>query len=373
MPRVALFLDFENLYNALKDRARRRDPRHPYGESPFMDFGQLVAYIEENYGTLAPEDFIAVANFTHYNPQKGGLNRYATVIDAQSFLGPQVRRRRQRTKGKKWVIHNFADMRLAFEVGRHVATRPADIYILGSGDEAFTAIGRTLREMGSQVVFLVADPDSPSTDANIRAEFDLLDFLVTQREPEPEPEPEPQERAEADEVQGFCATLSTLRRRLSTGIPVRLMDALYGPERAAELLRKAQGRGLVDVWEGPTGIRCLSLQSERVLGTVQKIATRPGVAQAAEVLAAVVEIAAQAPRDADRAFWRRALRQRLGLSSKAAKALLDRLLTLGVLRDGWMTQPRVSVDTVIALSQETLPGEAPSMGSAEQRADDKAQ
>ena len=355
MPRVALFLDFENLYNALKARTRRRDPRHPYGESPFMNFGQLVAYIEENYGTLAREDFIAVANFTHYNPQKGGLNRYATVIDAQSFMGSQVRRRRQRSGGKKWVIRNFADMRLAFEVGRHVATRPADIYILGSGDEAFTALGRTLREMGFQVVFLVADPNGPSTDANIRAEFDLLDFRVTQHEPEPEPEPQPQPQAVEDEVERFCATLGDLRRRLSTGIPVRLMAALYGPQQADELIRKAQGRGLVDLWEGPTGVRCVSLQTERVLGTVQKMETREGVRRAAEVLAAVAEIAQTAPRDADRAFWRRALRQRLGVSTRAAKALLERLLALGVLRDGQMRTPRVTVDAVVALSREDLP------------------
>lgn len=360
MPRVALFLDFENLYNALKARARRRDPRHPYGESPFMDFGQLVAYIEENYGSLAREDFIAVANFTHYNPQKGGLNRYATVIDAQSFMGPQVRRVRQRSGGKKWVIRNFADMRLAFEVGRHVATRPADVYILGSGDEAFTALGRTLREMGFQVVFLVADPNAPSTDANIRAEFDLLDFRVTQREPEPEPPPtQAQATVEEDEVARFCAALSELRQRLSTGIPVRLMEALYGPSQAAELLRKAQGRGLVDLWEGPTGVRCVSLQTERVLGTVQKMPTREGVRRAAEVLAAVVEIAQSAPRDADRAYWRRALRQRLGVSSRTAKALLERLLSLDVLRDGWMWQPRITVETVEALSREALP-EVPS-------------
>lgn len=356
MPRVALFLDFENLYNALKDRARRRDPRHPYGESPFMDFGQLVAYIEENYGSLAKEDFIVVANFTHYNPQKGGLNRYATVIDAQSFMGSQVRRKRQRSGGKKWVIHNFADMRLAFEVGRHVATRPADIYILGSGDEAFTALGRTLREMGFPVVFLVADPYGQSTDANIRSEFDLLDFRVTQREPEPEPAPAPApETEEEDEVTRFCATLGDLRRRLSTGIPVRLMEALYGPAQAHELIRQAQGRGLVDLWEGPTGVRCLSLQTERVLGTVQKMPTREGVRRAAEVLAAVVEIAQNAPRDADRAFWRRALRGRLGVSSRTAKALLTRLLALGVLRDGQMRQPRITVETVEMLSREALP------------------
>ncbi len=347
MPRVALFLDFENLYTTLKRRTA--GARNPYGYSPRMDFPALVRYIEERYGTLAPEDFIAVANFTHYNPQLGGLNRVATVIDAQSFMGPQVRRRVQRSHGKKWVIHNFADMRLAFEVGRHVATRPADIYILGSGDEAFTALGRTLRELGFQVLFLVADTRSASTDANILEEFDVLDFLVTQPAPEPEEE-EPSGRAEdaaaaaPDPTDALVDLVAALRRGLRTGIPVNLVVALLGVERGARLLDQASGQGRVDVWDSPEGVRCVSLQQERVFGQVQKMAVREDVAEAARVFFAVASVAQELPPRPDRAFWRKALRRQLGLSNKEAKALLQRLLAAGVLHDARLDRPRLTVE-----------------------------
>ncbi len=350
MPRVALFLDFENLYTTLKRRTA--GTRNPYGYSPRMDFPALVRYIEERYGTLAPEDFIAVANFTHYNPQLGGLNRVATVIDAQSFMGSQVRRRRQRTHGKKWVIRDFADMRLAFEVGRHVATRAADIYILGSGDEAFTALGRTLRDMGFQVIFLVADTTSASTDANILEEFDVIDFLVTQPVPEPEEE-EPSGRAEntakehADPTDALVELIATLRRRLRTGIPVNLVVALLGVERGARLLDQASGQGRVDVWDSPEGVRCVSLQQERVFGQVQKMAVRPAVAEAARVFFAVASVASgERPARPDRAFWRKALRRQLSLSNKEAKALLQRLLSAGVLHDAHLHRPRLTVETL---------------------------
>ncbi len=345
MPRVALFLDFENFYTTLKRRNVGRGG--PFGTSPHLDFEQLVAYIEENYGTLNPEDFIAVANFTHYNPQIGGLNRVARVIDAQSFLSRSARQRRfGRGKGKRFVIRDFADMRLAFEVGQHVATRPADIYMLGSGDEAFTAIGRTLQEMGFPVVFLVADPESEAVDHNIRAEFDLLDFAVTQRAPEPEPEPAeeaPSPAAAADDVQTL---VSALRREFSTAIPVALIEALLGPAQATEQLRKAQGEGLIDLWESPARVPCVSLQSERLFGKVQIMESRGDLVEAARVLQAVQRIAAQAPVGADRVYWRRALRDTLGLSNRQAKALLQRLLHLGVLRDGHMKHPRITLDVV---------------------------
>lgn len=354
MPRVALFLDFENLYTSLKRRTVGRKGG-PFGASPHLDFEQLVAYIEENYGDLAKEDFIVVANFTHYNPQIGGLNKVATLIDAQSFQSREARQRQfGRGKGKKFVIKNFADMRLAFEIGRHVATRPADIYMLGSGDEAFTAIGRTLRdELGFQVVFLVADYHSPSTDYNIKAEFDLLDFSATQREPEPEPQPEettPQK--EADQAEALAALVGTLRREFSTAIPVALVEALLGPETAQEAIRRAQGAGKIDLWESPAGVPCISLQTERLFGKVQVMESRPELVQAAQVLAALHRIARNAPPTADRPYWRRALREALGLSNKQAKALLQSLLALGVLEDGHMTSPRVTLTTVRALVGE---------------------
>ncbi len=347
MPRVALFLDFENFYTTLKRRTIGQ--RGPFGASPHLDFEQLVAYIEKNYGNLAPQDFIVVANFTHYNPQIGGLNRVATIIDAQSF---QSRRARQHRfgygKGKKFVIRNYADMRLAFEVGRHVETRPADIYMLGSGDEAFTAIGRTLRGMGFPVVFLVADPDSPSVDFNIREEFDLLDFAVTQREPEPEPPPA-EIASRLDEEEALVALIGDLRREFSTAIPVALIEAILGPTKAQEALRKAQGRGQIDLWESPSGVLCVSLQSERLFGKVQVMESRANLVAAAQVLVAVHRIAQTAPPHADRPYWRRALKQALGLSNRQAKMLLQTLLQLGVLADGRMTQPHVTLDALRAI------------------------
>jgi len=351
MPRVALFLDFENFYTSLKRRTVGRKGG-PFGASPHMDFEQLVAYIEANYGSLAKEDFIVVANFTHYNPQIGGLNKVATLIDAQSFQSRAARQRHfGRGKGKKFVIKDYADMRLAFEIGRHVATRPADIYMLGSGDEAFTAIGRTLRdELGLPVVFLVADYHSPSVDYNIKAEFDLLDFSATQQEPHPEPPPaQPEPQPEAAPAEQLTALVGTLRREFSTAIPVALVEALLGPENAQEAIRRAQGAGKIDLWESPAGVPCISLQTERLFGKVQVMESRPELAATARVLAALHHIARHAPPTADRPYWRRALREALGLSNKQAKALLQTLLALGVLEDGRMTHPRVTIEDVKAL------------------------
>ena len=348
-PRVALFLDFENLYATLKRRTK--GPEHPYGLSPKLDFERLVAYIEEHYGTLAPEDFIVVANFSHYNPQIGGLNRVATVINAQSFMHPRVRRQRQRSPGKRWVIQNYADMRLAFELGRHVSTRPADIYILGSGDAAFTALGRTLDEMGFAVVFMVADLNSPSTDANIREEFAVFDFLSTQEvreEPEPEPEPEPIAREPANQV---AHLVGELRRAFRCGIPVALVRALWPGEDWDAALRQARGRGRVDLWESPEGVPCISLREERLFDKVRPLSVRPEVAETARVLDAVRRRAAQAPADADRVYWRRALREDLGLSSKEAKRMLEHLLQARILEDGFMNRPQISLAAAQNLAQ----------------------
>ncbi len=346
--RVALFLDFENLYTTLKNRTAGH--RNPYGFSPRMNFEHLVDYIESRYGTLAREDFIAVANFSHYNPQLGGLNRVATVIDAQSFMAPKVRSRRQRSPGKRWVIRDFADMRLAFEIGQHVATRPADIYILGSGDEAFTAIGRTLREMGFEVLFLVADTESSATDANILSEFSVIDFLVTQR---PEEDDEPTDEAEAEPEPetanphaAVVDLLTHLRRELRTGIPVDLLYALLPPGQGEVLVRRAQGAGEIDLWESPEGIRCASLRRERLYDQVQPLSVREDVAEAARVFRAVADLAPTLPAHPDRAMWRRALKAHLGLSNRQAKHLLQRLLDAGVLHDADLAHPRLSRQTL---------------------------
>jgi len=355
MPRVALFLDFENLYNALKKQ--RANYRNPYGESPHMDFEQLVEYINENYGELVPRDFIVAANFTHYNQQLGGLNRLATLIDAQSFY-PRALQREQfgRGKGRKFVIQQFADMRLAFEIGKHVATHPADIYIIGSGDKAFVAIGRELENEGYHVVFLVAGADSESVAHEIRAEFELLDFTATQKPAEPETPPIPKATPKKPKAklpeQDVAALVGKLRRELTTAIPLALAEALIGsPAEAQKAIRAAQSKGEVDVWENNSGVTCISSRSERLFGKVQVMESRAEVVWAANVLKAVRSIAEKgAPYD--RPSWRRALKERLGISNRESKELLQQLLELGILKDGALDKPSITIESAKALMEK---------------------
>lgn len=348
--RVALFLDFENLYTALKKRASGR--QHPYGLPPSLDFEQLAAYIEAHYGVLRKADFIAVANFSHYNRQAGGLNRVATTIHVSSFLPRQERKRQQSSPGKRYVYKNYADMRLALEVGRHLASRPADVYLLGSGDGSFAAVGHALQQAGKRVVFLI--PYAEAADSALLYHFEWLAYeeIAATFAPEPEPEPEPAlENATdipspPDPVDRFCDTLATLRRELTTAIPEDLMIAIYGPQQARTLIHKAQGSGRIDCWENPEGIRCLSLQSERLHGLVQRMSTRPEVAEAARLLADIARLAATDTPPRDLPAWRRALRQR-GMSTHQAKRLCRQLLDLGILVHGRMHQPHLTVDTVL--------------------------
>lgn len=347
--RAALFLDYENLVATLKKRTA--DAHHPYGRPPKLDFERLVAFLESRFGALGRSDFIAVANFSHYNRQAGGLNRVATTIHVASFLPRQERRRRQSSPGKRYVYKNYADMRLAMEIGKHLATRPADVYLLCTGDGAFAAVARALQQAGKRVVFILPQPEM--ADSALLHDFEWLDYAEIEatfplEEPEPEapatpPTPEP------DEVDRFCDVLATLRRALTTAIPVDLMLAIYGPERGQQLLNKAQGQGRIDLWDNPEGIRCLSLQSERLSGVVQKMSTRPEVAEQARLLRLIAEIAHR-HRPRDRATWRRHLHAQ-GLTNRQAKALLTRLMELGILETAHLDQPRLTPERVLRLLQ----------------------
>ncbi len=345
--RVALFMDYENFHATLQKRTRTL--RHRFGFSPRVDFLQLVEFIERTYGALAREDFIAVANFTHYDPQKGGLNKVATIVPVDSFEPRSVRSREQASGGKKHVIKNYADLRLAYELGRHTRTRRADLYILASGDGGFAALGRALEEEGLPVLFLLADPDASA--AVIKEGFPYFDFDRTQSLPEPAPpsRPSPQQPSPPpkDALQTLEKTLATLRRTLSAGVPLDLLMALLPPERAEELIRKAEGQGLIDLWEAPeSGLLCVSLRSERLFGKVKPIPVRGQVARRARQLYLISRIPADLPTPS-RAAWRRALKERLGLSNREAKALLQRLLDLGILRLSALRSLRLTLDTAL--------------------------
>ena len=63
-------MDYENFFNSLKKQ--NKTFQNIYGFAPKLDFIHMVDYIERKIGTIAVEDFIVVANFSHYDGQKGG-------------------------------------------------------------------------------------------------------------------------------------------------------------------------------------------------------------------------------------------------------------------------------------------------------------
>ena len=347
-PRAALFLDLENFTSTLKSRQQLERQNYK------LDFKRLVNYIQEHYGTLAPEDFIAVANFSHYDRQKGGLNQVATLINVDSFEIRQERKMQQPSPGKKYVMKDYADFRLAFEVGRHAAINPADIYILGSGDKAFTAVSQALIQQGLQVLFLIANP--LDTALIIKEKYTYLDYveLVPPEQPEQIYETFSSEETvqEKSLVDKLCEQISLLRREFSNPVPVNLIKAMYGSEQAHQLIKIAQSQDKVDVWTDPNGIACISRSEERVFNKVVPSLVRTEFAERANLLYTIVKIAEKELKEPTRAEWRRSLKDHSNLSVREAKALLNELFDRKILVEGQLSHPQLSLETVITFLRE---------------------
>ncbi len=324
MKRVALFMDYENFYTGLKDRSGP----NPHGIPPTLDFVQLVDFVERQFGHLAPEDFIVAANFSHYDPQKGGLNKVATLLDLDTFLPPGLRGRWQPWRGRHHVLKNYVDMRLALEIGRHLALRPADLYLIASGDGDFVAVAHAIQEQKRDVYFL--PPDIEKTAREIRAQFTCYDAPSIFLKTEPAlPQPEPDEPADPTET--VCTLLGELRREFSVGIPLDLLKVLLPPEQATAWVKKAYGQGKIDYWAAPNmpDVQCVSLRSARLQGKIIPLATRPELAYSARVLMTLVQHSAgMTP---SHKAWRQVIKRQLGLSNKKAKQLLDDLIACGML------------------------------------------
>ena len=86
-------------------------------------------------------------------------------------------------------------------------------------------------------------------------------------------------------------------------------------------------------------------------GKIPVMEVRSDVAQTARVFHVLHDLRPRVPRSADRVFWRKALKETLHLSSKEAKALLQVLLEIGILRDGFLNTPRLTLTTAQALAQ----------------------
>ncbi|MCJ7626503.1 MAG: NYN domain-containing protein [Anaerolineaceae bacterium] len=331
---IALFLDFENLYSTLKRVSSRGIG--DFGASPKIDFEYLVEYIHLNYGILEPEDFVVAANFSHYNSQLGGLNRYATTLEMDSFEPREIRKQTQRSPGKKHVIRNYADMALAFEAGRHIETRAADFYLFITGDGAFAAVATRIREnYKKQVEFILPDPDS----AHLLQElFPCRSFSEFQPVPETHAvtaEEEPDEEPEPTRLfKDLLDTLVFLRRELSTAIPADLIKAILGPSTSQRLLGHAQSEKLIDIWENETGQACVSLREERVVGNIVKMGTRPVVQVASRVLYISAAASEQLNQPMSRANWRKRLKTDGDFSNAEAKFWLEQLFSHHILKDG---------------------------------------
>jgi hypothetical protein len=332
--RIALFLDFEILYSTLKSKSS--SGIGDFGESPKIDFEYLVEYIHLNYGILEVEDFIVAANFSHYNQQLGGLNRYATALKTNSFEPREIRKLTQRNAGKKHVIRNYADMALAFEAGRHIETRPADFYLFITGDTAFAAVATLIQEnYKKQVEFILPDEDKAYT---LRELFPCRPFSEFQPVPEiltAPAEVEPNEELESNQpFRELLETLTFLRRELSTAIPADLIKAILGPSTSSRLLGHARSEKFIDIWENETGQECLSLREERVVGKIVKMGTRPAVQIASRVLYISAAASEGINQPMSRADWRKRIRMDGGFSNMEAKFWLKRLFSHQILRDG---------------------------------------
>ena len=344
--RVALFLDYENFHQSLKKRSQTAS--NVYGFTPQLDFEAMFDVINDLYGSLNPADFIVVANFTHYDSQKGGLDRVARLINVDSFETRLTRRETQNTPGKRHVIQNYADMRLAFEIGKHASHQHADLYILCTGDKAFGAVAEGLMERGHDVLFLLPDPGNAARLIKDHFEWVAYESLpIEQNITSQYTESESESPSKNDPTDVLVNVVSRLRREFSVGVPLKIIQAMAGPSQSETLLKMGQSAGVIDLWDSPEGVSCISLQSERLFGKVQPISTRADLVERAELLFAIAQIAEEGLADPTRAGWRRELRRRYQMSNRKAKALTTQLFDLEILQEGRLEKPRLSLEQVI--------------------------
>lgn len=347
-PRIALFIDYENLYTTLRDT---EEDTSPYGLPPKLDIARLVKAIHASFGSLEKKDFIVAGNPSHYDFQKGGLNRFATIIEVDSFQSPSARKLEQPVDGMKYVEKNYTDMRLAMEIGIHVATNPADTYIIISGDADFVPVARVLRQQGHEVHFIL--PDEHKAALSIKDEFPWSDYRqLLANLPEAEmpvssgnSKPEPPASQPKDLYQVFLETVRTFRHQLSSPVPLALLYTQYPEDVLTELLTLNKRRKHLDQRKLQGGEIVLTFRTERLRGEIPQVEVREDLLTYARVLKAVEEIA-RLEKPSTRTAWRNALRERLGLSSKQSKQILEDLQKGKILRPGKWAQPDLDMQTI---------------------------
>ncbi len=347
--RVALFLDFENLYQTLNALAQQDSTALEI--APRIDFEYLVAYIHQRYGLLEPEDFIIAANFAQYNMQLGGLNRLATSIDLENVLPRSLRKEQQKLDGKKQTVHHYAGMALAYAAGQHIETRSADIYLFITGDGSFAAAGSLIQQQGKLVEFILPDMERGSVLKAIFTCHPFSDFQPAPGKTTMEENAEKPAQRAAGKTEEIVGWVQQLRRELHTAIPLELVLAMLDDGSQRRLLDRARSEMEIDIWENEAGITCISLRSERLAGKVVKMDTRPAVHLAGKVLYQAVLVNTRLTHAIGRADWRKLIKDQAGLTNSEAKFWLELLFENGILKDGIYGRMQIKIADVIEFVQ----------------------
>jgi hypothetical protein len=336
--RTALFIDYENLLNALK-----LHPSSGAVESSStlrLDVDLFFRSIHQRYGNLDPEDVVVVGDFRKHSRQSTGLSRKAHLVDINTYEARPRRSLEAQKSGIKALARNAGNVTLAYYVGLHVGRRPADVYLLLTGDSAAAAIADELLRLGKQVTFITPG-EAPSLVLTERFNCvpfaELHPFDQVQPVEEPEEAPAKEQASPSEEIAGMLSILH--RRYPGSGIPAALLRVQLGTGKAQRLLDRAKNEKLIDLWKDPAGVECASLFRMRMGGKPVLMPVRPGLRQAAEVLLKLAKTAEGSHKTWTRAEWRKVIKEAGGFSSSEAKQWLETLLGSGILRDAALGRP----------------------------------
>jgi len=336
--RVALFIDYENLVNALKGRSSSGSSETE--AAPHLDVDRLFQSIRQRFGNLDPEDIVVVGDFRKHSRQSTGLSRQAHLVDVNAYETRPGRGQEASRSGAKALMRNAGNVTLAYYVGLHVGRRPADAYLLLTGDSAAAAVADELLRLGKQVTFITPG-EAPSLMLTER--FNCIAFKelhpIDQRQPVEEPEAAPAE-AIASPGEEIVKILSILHRQYpGSGIPAALLRVWLGVAKAQRQLDRARNENRIDLWKDPSAVECVSLYRMRMGGKPVIMPARPALRQAAEVLLELAKAAETSRKTWTRAGWRKVVKDAGGFSSSEAKQWLEALLGAGILRDAALGRP----------------------------------
>jgi uncharacterized LabA/DUF88 family protein len=214
-PKVAILVDFENIWYGLKKLGRVPDPKV---------LAEAVKGVGEEFGEI--KKFTAYADWEPLNKEhRGNMQRELVQLDVDTQYLINIR-------GK-----NTADMRVANDI-RDIVERSnggrdeVDVIVLATGDRDFRDIVKTAMERGKRVVILAVRNGVSPALINAASEVRYLDELLKLRPAAPRPVNWVRPGSEG------TLEVAKLGKHANTWIPLSELPVL-GIENADELLKLA--------------------------------------------------------------------------------------------------------------------------------------